>query len=141
MIFDCRESCGIIKIYNDLLEVRMQKLKKNIKRILQFLLNPRFLLCFGIGWMITNGWAYVMFAMGTFLDIKWMIAVGGGYLTLLWLPFSPEKIITVAISIWLLKIFFPQDTKTLAVLKVMYRKIKNLPKKRAQNNSSVETDQ
>ena len=119
----------------------MQKLKKNIKRILQFLLNPRFLLCFGIGWMITNGWAYVMFAMGTFLDIKWMIAVGGGYLTLLWLPFSPEKIITVAISIWLLKIFFPQDTKTLAVLKVMYRKIKNLPKKRAQNNSSVETDQ
>jgi hypothetical protein len=123
------------------MEVRMQKLKKNIKRILQFLLNPRFLLCFGIGWLITNGWAYVMFAMGTFFGIKWMIAVGGGYLTLLWLPFSPEKIITVAIAIWLLKIFFPQDTKTLAVLKVMYRKIRNLSKKRTLDSSSAQSDQ
>ena len=123
------------------MEVRMQKLKKNIKRILQFLLNPRFLLCFGIGWLITNGWAYVMFAMGTFFGIKWMIAVGGGYLTLLWLPFSPEKIITVAIAIWLLKIFFPQDTKTLAVLKVMYRKIINLSKKRTRDSSSAQSDQ
>jgi hypothetical protein len=123
------------------MEGRMQKLKKNIKRILQFLLNPRFLLCFGIGWLITNGWAYVVFATGTFFGIKWMIAVGGGYLTLLWLPFSPEKIITVAIAIWLLKIFFPQDTKTLAVLKVMYRKIRNLSKKRTDDNSSAQSDQ
>lgn len=116
----------------------MQKLKNYIKRIIQFLLNPRFVVCFGIAWLITNGWSYVMFAVGTFFNIKWMQAIGGGYLTFLWLPISPEKIITVAISIWLLKALFPNDTKTLAVLRDMYQKVKTAAKSRKSKKDNLD---
>ena len=92
-------------------------MKKQIKKWVQFLLNPRFLLCFGLAWMITNGWSYVMFGLGTWLNIHWMIVVAGGYLAFLWLPVSPEKIVTVAIAIALLRLLFPNDQKTLAVLR------------------------
>ena len=107
----------------------MKKLKKGwlkrlVIRVLQFLLNPRFLLCFGIAWMITNGWSYVMFGMGVFFDVSWMIAVGGAYLAFLWLPISPEKLATVAIAMVLLRWFFPQDEKTLGQLKLLSANLK-----------------
>ena len=101
-----------------------EKIKNTLKKIVMFLLNPRLLLCFGIGWLITNGWSYVLFALGSWLQIGWMIAVSGAYLTFLWLPISPEKIITVAITMWLMKVLFPNDTKTLGVLREMYAKLK-----------------
>ena len=91
-------------------------LKKWIKTAVGFILNPRLLLCFGIAWMITNGWAYVLLGLGIFFDSVWMQAVGGAYLGLLWIPMTPEKIITVAISIFLLRVLFPKDEKTLGVL-------------------------
>ena len=101
-----------------------EKFKNFIKKAVQFLLNPRLLLCFGLGWMITNGWSYILFVLGTWLKIGWMVAVSGAYLTFLWLPISPEKIITVAIAMWLMKVLFPNDTKTLGVLREMYAKLK-----------------
>ena len=100
----------------------MKKAKEWAKKILMLFLNPRFLLCFGIGWMITNGWAYVVFGLGTWLKIPWMIAVGGGYLALLWIPFTPEKIITATIAIVLMKHIFPNDEKTLGVLRDIHKK-------------------
>ena len=99
-----------------------EKLKSNLKKTVQFIANPRLILCFMIGWMITNGWSYAMFGLGTYLGIEWMIAVGGAYMALLWLPFTPEKIITCAIAIALLRWLFPNDTKTLAVLRGWYEK-------------------
>ncbi len=102
----------------------MRKIWSFFKKVLLFVLNPRLLLCLGIGWIITNGWSYIILALGTFLDIKWMIAVGGGYVAFLWFPMSPEKIATVAIAIALLRILFPNDTKTLGVLKQLNHKVK-----------------
>ena len=96
-----------------------KRLWQKCKAVLLAITNPRFLLCFGIGWMITNGWAYVFVAVGAWLGIGWMAAVGGGYLALLWIPFTPEKILTVAIAIFLLKRLFPNDQKTLARLKAL----------------------
>lgn len=107
----------------------MEKFKKFFKKALLFITNPRLLLCLGIGWIITNGWSYVMLAVGTYFDIKWMMAVGGGYVIFLWLPISPEKLLTVAIAIGLLRLLFPKDTKTLAVLKDLYQKAKEEYKK------------
>lgn len=98
-------------------------IKQKIKKIAEFILNPRFLLCFGIAWMITNGWSYVLLGVGTFYNVGWMLAVAGGYLTFLWLPISPEKIVTVAIAIALLKLIFPRDEKTLAVLVNMKKSV------------------
>ena len=88
-------------------------IKKWVKIIIEFCLNPRFLLCFGIGWMITNGWAYIATGLGLLLGIDWLLGIGAAYLAALWIPFTPEKIITVIIAIFLLKKMFPDDKKTL----------------------------
>ncbi|MCM1525151.1 MAG: hypothetical protein NC120_11925 [Ruminococcus sp.] len=96
--------------------------KNKFKKIIGFLLNPRMLLCVGIAWMITNGWSYIMFGIGTYYGVGWMIAVSSAYLAFLWLPISPEKIVTFAIAVALLQWFFPNDTKTLAVLKKILKK-------------------
>lgn len=101
-----------------------EKIKSILKTILQFIFNPRLLLCLGLGWIITNGWSYIMFFIGTYFQIGWMVAVAGSYMAFLWFPFTPEKVITVVIAIALLRILFPNDTKTLAILKNLKNKAK-----------------
>lgn len=103
-------------------------MKEKLKKVLQFIANPRLLLCFGLAWVLTNGWSYILFAIGTYFGIGWMIAVSGAYLTFLWLPISPEKLVTVALAMVLLRFLFPKDEKTLGVLKEMYAKIKSAVK-------------
>ena len=123
-------------------EQTKEKIKVWTKKILQFLLNPRFLLCFGLAWMITNGWCHIFIGVGTFYEIGWMLAVGTTYLAFLWLPFTPEKIVTVPIAIAFLKWFFPKDEKTLAVLQQMYQKAKDAlksKKKKKKNEENVPT--
>ncbi len=109
-----------------------EKIKRWIKTALQFCLNPRLLLCFGIAWLITNGWSYIMLSIGTALKINWMIAVSGAYMAALWIPFTPEKIITVIIAIALLRLFFPNDQKTLKKLKVLKDNAKKTWKKESE---------
>ena len=124
-------------------EQTKEKIKIWIKKILQFLLNPRFLLCFGLAWMITNGWCYIFIGVGTIYEIGWMLAVGTTYFAFLWLPFTPEKIVTIPIAIAFLKWFFPKDEKTLAVLQQMYQKAKEAlkSKKKKKNESTSEDEQ
>ena len=102
-----------------------EKSKKRIRTLAQFLFNPRLLLCLGIAWLITNGWSYILFGIGSYFRIGWMIALASAYLAFLWLPVSPEKIATVAIAITLLRLLFPKDEKTLAVLSRMFKKAKS----------------
>lgn len=81
------------------------------------LLNPRLLLCLCIAWMITNGWSYILFGLGMLLKINWMRIVGGAYMSFLWLPFTPEKLITLLIAVFLLRLLYPGDQKTLGFLR------------------------
>ncbi len=106
-------------------------MKEKLKKVVQFIANPRLLLCFGIAWLITNGWSYILLALGTALGIGWMIAVASAYLTFLWLPISPEKIVTIAITIGLLRWLFPNDQKTLGIMKASYAKLKEALKRRS----------
>jgi hypothetical protein len=99
----------------------MNKTKNRLARVLDFLLNPRLLLCVGLGWLITNGWAYILLALGTALRVGWMIAVSTAYMAFLWFPFTPEKIFTLVIAIALLRLLFPHDRKTLKRLRVLKR--------------------
>jgi len=122
-------------------------MKKIIKTIVQFILNPHFLICFGIAWLITNGWSYILLALGTILSIPWMIAVSGAYMTFLWFPFTPEKLLTVIIAMALLRWLFPNDEKTLGILKEMYvklkmegKKVKEKRQKRKQKTTLDEVD-
>lgn len=99
-------------------------MKTKLKKITQFLLNPRLVFCFSLAWMVTNGWSYILFGLGTYFGIGWMTAAAGAYLTFLWLPISPEKLVTFAIAIALLRWLFPGDQKTLAVLRQLRNKTK-----------------
>ncbi len=119
--------------------------QEKLKKLIEFLLNPRFLLCFGLAWMITNGWCYIFIGVGSYYDIEWMFYVGTTYLAFLWLPITPEKIITIPLAIAFLKWFFPKDEKTLAVLTHMYQKAKDAikGKKKAKDakNGSIENNE
>ena len=106
--------------------------------LVQFLLNPRLLLCFGIAWMITNGWSYVFLGIGVWFGIPWMMAVGGAYLAFLWLPATPEKVVTVAIAMLLLRWLFPKDEKTLGVLRKLYQKFMLRHKQRKKKDRAIE---
>ncbi len=118
-----------------------EKLKHNLKKTVQFIANPRLLLCFLIGWLITNGWSYIMFGFGTYYEVEWMIAVSGAYLAFLWLPISPEKLVTCAIAIALLRWLFPGDQKTLAVLKGWYAKAKAAIQTRRERKAEEKAEQ
>lgn len=102
-----------------------ENVKKKLKKIARFLLNPRLLLCLGIAWMITNGWSYIFTALGTYFDITWMAVLGAAYAGFLWIPFTPEKLLTVIIAIFLLRLIFPKDKDTLAVLSEEFQDAKN----------------
>ena len=97
---------------------------KIIKIWLKRLLNWRFLICFGIAWMITNGWAYIFISLGAILKIDWMRNIGVGYMALLWMPWTPEKLITIPIAIWLLKKIFPKNYELIAELENELSKLK-----------------
>lgn len=105
------------------------KIKYWAKTVIEFLLNPRLLLCLGLAWLITNGWAYITAAIAVWLKIDWLAAIAGTYLAALWIPFTPEKIITVIIAIFLLKLLFPNDKKTLEKLHNIKEKAKEEIKK------------
>ena len=124
------------------------KLLAFIRRILILVFNPRFLLCFGIAWIITNGWSYAALGLGTLFDIPWLMAAAGAYVALLWLPFTPEKLITLTISLLLLRKLFPNDEKTLGQLRALYNNakkefqntVKFFKAKRASKTQSEETE-
>ncbi len=97
-------------------------MKEILKKWLRFLANPRLLLCLSIAWLITNGWSYLLLGLGSYFGVDWMVTVASAYLAFLWLPISPEKLVTVAIAIFLLRRLFPNDTKTLGVLKELREK-------------------
>ena len=108
--------------------------RNKIKKIFWFFANPRLLFCLGLAWLITNGWSYLLLGLGILLDVTWMQTVASAYLALLWIPFTPEKIITCAIAIALLRWWFPQDEKTLAVLRRWYEKAKGAVRRRREEH-------
>lgn len=120
---------------------RIARLRELAITLLSFIFNPRLLLCFGIGWMITNGWAYIMLGLGTFLQSAWMVSISGFYLSLLWFPFTPEKLLSLAIAIWLMTRLFPNDKKTLAVLRKEMKKAKQAIQNRKSRKKAAKTKQ
>ena len=107
-----------------------------LKNYLRPFLSWKFLLCFFLAWFITNGWSYVFVIIGTVCHIEWMFDIGVGWQALLWLPFTPEKLVTIPIAVWFnFKLF--KDAKTerllndmLAQAKSDWNKIKGWFKKR-----------
>ena len=90
-----------------------KKWKQRLKLWAKLILNWRFLVCFGIGWLITNGWSYLLLAFGLWTKTGWAITVAGAYLVFLWAPISPEKVVTVAIALFLVRWLFPKHNEAL----------------------------
>jgi len=107
-----------------------EHIKQVLKKCIQLILNPRLLLCLLIAWMITNGWSYIFFALGMALEINWMMAAGAAYMSFLWIPFTPEKLLTVMIAMLLMRLIFPRDEKTLGVLRSWREKLRSRKRKR-----------
>ncbi|HRR78021.1 MAG TPA: hypothetical protein P5191_14630 [Ruminococcus sp.] len=97
------------------------KLLKKIDDIRKFLLNPHLMICYGIAWIITNGWAYIGIGLGSYYEIEWLKNISVAYLAILWSPFCFELIATLIITIALMKRLFPQDKETLKRIQVYYR--------------------
>lgn len=114
-----------------------EKVLRQVRDWKRILLNPRLLLCLFLAWMITNGWSYILFGLGTFLGIGWMQWLGGAYMSLLWLPFTPEKLVTLVIALFLLKRLFPQDERTLGELRA---KLSRFRRKRRRTAGRVGTE-
>ncbi len=88
---------------------KIVKIKSKIKAMwpkIKPYLTFKMAISFGIAWMITNGWSIVFIFLGSLLEIPWMVTVGGTWYALLWLPFMPEKIVTIAIAIFIRKMLF-----------------------------------
>ena len=64
-------------------ETLKEKIKYWIKTVVEFILNPRLLLCFGLAWIITNGWAYIVMGLGLLIENEWLIGISGGYLAII----------------------------------------------------------
>ncbi|MBQ6655383.1 MAG: hypothetical protein IJM79_07665 [Erysipelotrichaceae bacterium] len=91
----------------------MKKLRSLAEELRTYLLRPHFVICLAIAWFITNGWAYLGVILGKVMNWNWLLAVSTGYLAFLWMPMTPEKIITLMIAALLSKILFPRDLDNL----------------------------
>ncbi len=100
-------------------------IKEKLLKVRDFLLNPHLVICFTAAWIITNGWAYLALVLGGRLGIKWLTIVAGTYLAILWSPLCAEGRVTCIIAVFLLRIVFPDDDKTVAELKKMSEKAKS----------------
>ncbi len=88
-----------------------------IKAWIRALANPHLLLCVGAAWFCTNGWAYCAAGIGYYMDWNWLFRIGSVYLGILWMPGTPEKLFTFGLAILFLKWWFPNDEKTLAMIR------------------------
>lgn len=77
-------------------------------------LKPTLAISFLIAWFITNGWAYLLVAIGS----GWLQAVALTYISLLWLPFTPEKLITIPLALYIQKWLFVKLPCRLKIVKV-----------------------
>lgn len=86
--------------------------------------NWRFLISFGLAWIITNGIWYV-FAFIPMNLPDWLVWFSVSYIAFLYLPFTPEKLITIPMAIFFQTQLFKSDAKTKKQLDDMYAQAKS----------------
>ena len=74
---------------------------KKIKTYISPFLNWRILVIYVPIWFIMSGWTYLFIYLGTRHHVGWMLAAGTFWATVLWLPFTPEKLITIPLTLFI----------------------------------------
>ena len=72
---------------------------KKIKTYISPFLNWRILVIYLPIWFLMSGWTYLFIFLGTKYHIGWMLASGTFWATILWLPITPEKLITIPLTL------------------------------------------
>lgn len=85
---------------------------KKVKAAIKPYLKPTMFVSFIIAWFLTNGWAYVVLGLGMHYNIVWAKVVATTYLGVLWLPFTPEKLITIPLTVLIQKLLFKNRGNT-----------------------------
>lgn len=109
-------------------EKKPSKFKRFLAWIWKYLrpfTNWRFLISFGLAWMITNGIWYIF----AFAPIKWfpewLVWFGRAYIAFIYLPMTPEKLITIPIAVFFQTLLFKGHKKTKDQLDIMYAQAKS----------------
>ena len=79
----------------------MKRLLTKIKTYISPFLNWRILVIYVPIWFIMSGWTYLFIFLGTKYKIGWMLAAGTFWATVLWLPITPEKLLTIPLTMWI----------------------------------------
>ena len=77
----------------------MKHLWIKIKTYISPFLNWRILIIYLPIWFIMSWWTYLFIFLGTKYKIGWMLASGTFWATILWLPITPEKLITIPLTL------------------------------------------
>ena len=83
------------------------RLRRTWKKIPLIFGDLRVLICLLTAWMITNGWSYIGFFLGNLFHWEVMRKISLAYMGFLWFPWTPEKIVTIAIATGLFKWLYP----------------------------------
>ena len=102
----------------------MKKIWNKIIIYLKPFLDWKFLVSYLIPFSLVNGWAWV----GTFLlpiiGSNWFTIAASTWLTILWMPWTPEKLVTIPMAIWIHHLLFKNDKKTKIKMQKMYDEAK-----------------
>lgn len=79
----------------------MKRLWTKIKTYISPFLNWRILVIYVPIWFLMSGWTYLFIYLGTRHHVGWMLAAGTFWATVLWLPFTPEKLITIPLTLFI----------------------------------------
>lgn len=102
-------------------------MKRFIKWLLKYLrpfANWRFVISFGLAWIITNGIWYA-FAFVPMRLPDWLVWFARSYIAFLYIPTTPEKLITIPLAIFIQLLLFRNDVKTRKQLDEMYSQAKS----------------
>lgn len=103
----------------------MKKLIKKIGVYISPFIDLKLLLIYTPIWFLMSGWTYLFIFLGMKYRINWMLIAGSTWTGILWLPFTPEKIITIPLTLFLYtKIFGNKDKKTIFKLERMHEQAK-----------------
>ena len=94
----------------------MKRLLTKIKTYISPFLNWRILIIYVPIWFIMSGWTYLFIYLGTQYHIGWMLAAGTFWATVLWLPFTPEKLITIPLTLYLYVKLFGKGNEKLEAM-------------------------
>ena len=77
----------------------MKRLWTKIKTYISPFLNWRILVIYVPIWFLMSGWTYLFIYLGTRHHIPWMLAAGTLWASILWLPITPEKLLTIPLTL------------------------------------------